>query len=57
VYFGGFRDTPVYDRARLGAGVSLRGPAVIEERESTLVLPPGAHLTIDRSGTALVSLA
>jgi N-methylhydantoinase A/oxoprolinase/acetone carboxylase beta subunit len=55
VYFGGFRDTPVYDRARLGAGVTLPGPAIVEERESTLVIPPRAHLTIDRSGNALVS--
>jgi N-methylhydantoinase A/oxoprolinase/acetone carboxylase beta subunit len=56
VYFGGFRDTPVYDRACLGAGVTLPGPAIVEERESTLVIPPRAHLTINRSGNALVTL-
>ena len=57
VYFDGFRDTAVYDRARLGAGASLRGPAIVEEHESTLVVPPGAVLVIDAAGNALVTLA
>ncbi len=52
----GFTDTPVYDRERLGTGAVLRGPAVIEERESTLVVPPGARVAIDRAGNALVRL-
>jgi N-methylhydantoinase A len=59
VYFeftGGFRETPVYDRNRLGAGVSLSGPAILEERESTIVVPPGAQVRIDAVGTAIVAL-
>jgi N-methylhydantoinase A len=55
-YFNGFRETPVYDRLRLGASTTLRGPAIVEERESTLVVPPGARLVIDRWGTAIVKL-
>ncbi|MBI3456411.1 MAG: hydantoinase/oxoprolinase family protein [Candidatus Rokubacteria bacterium] len=51
-----FVETPVYDRAALGAGVSLRGPAILEERESTLVVPRGARLAIDRSGNVVVTL-
>ena len=51
-----FVNTPVYDRARLGSGVTLRGPAILEEHESTLVVPPGARVTIDRSGNAVVTL-
>ncbi|MDP6343424.1 MAG: hydantoinase/oxoprolinase family protein, partial [Alphaproteobacteria bacterium] len=35
-----FVDTPVYDRGQLLSGVSLNGPAIVEEVESTLVLPP-----------------
>jgi N-methylhydantoinase A len=38
---GGRRDVPVYDRYALGAGARLDGPAVVEERESTLVVPAG----------------
>jgi N-methylhydantoinase A len=57
VYFEGrFVDTPVYDRASLGAGVVLRGPAILEERESTLVVPPRATARVDRVGNAIVTL-
>jgi N-methylhydantoinase A len=53
---GGFVETPVYARARLGAGATLRGPAILEERESTLVVPPGARVTIAPTGHAVVRL-
>ncbi len=39
--------TPVYDRYALGAGASCAGPAIVEERESTLVVPPGWTVTAD----------
>jgi N-methylhydantoinase A/oxoprolinase/acetone carboxylase beta subunit len=56
-FFGGrWRETPVYDRSRLGAGVTLVGPAILEERESTLVVPPGARVTVDAAGNALLTL-
>lgn len=43
--------TPVYDRYHLTPGTSLIGPALVEERESTLVIPPAALCTVaeDRS--------
>ncbi len=44
---GGFAPTPVYDRRRLGAGASLAGPAIIEERESTAVIGPGGRVRVD----------
>jgi N-methylhydantoinase A len=41
VYFAGSPITcPIYERASLAAGAYLRGPAVVEERESTVVIPP-----------------
>src|SRR5215470_2624675 len=43
----GYTDTPVYDRYALAAGTSLTGPAIVEERESTTVLPPGVTATVD----------
>ena len=43
----GYTDTPVYDRDDLAAGTSLTGPAIVEERESTTVLPPGVTATVD----------
>jgi N-methylhydantoinase A/oxoprolinase/acetone carboxylase beta subunit len=44
---GGWVDCPIYDRYKLGAGMRLAGPAIIEERESTSVLPPGVAATVD----------
>ena len=43
----GYTDTPVYDRYALAAGTSLTGPAIVEERESTTVLPPSVTATVD----------
>jgi N-methylhydantoinase A len=41
------RPVPVYDRYVLSAGAELEGPAIIEERESTTVVGPGAHVQVD----------
>jgi N-methylhydantoinase A len=49
VHFGtehGFVDTPVFRREALGPGMVLEGPAVIEQLDSTLVLPPGTRSEI-----------
>ena len=43
VWFGldkSYLDTPVYDRSVLAVGTEIEGPAILEEVESTLVLPP-----------------
>lgn len=48
VFFGeGYVDTPVYARSELASGQSIAGPAIIEEDESTLVVPPDFDLTVD----------
>jgi N-methylhydantoinase A len=59
VYFpeyGEYRSTPVYDRYTLPTGLRLDGPAIVEERESTLVIGPGARLAVDAGGNLVVSL-
>ncbi|MEZ5862121.1 MAG: hydantoinase/oxoprolinase family protein [Geminicoccaceae bacterium] len=46
VHFGaahGFVDTPVHRRDTLTAGMVLEGPMVIEQLDSTVVLPPGTR--------------
>jgi N-methylhydantoinase A/oxoprolinase/acetone carboxylase beta subunit len=50
----GFLPTPVFDRYALAAGTVLAGPAIVEERESTLVVGPGARLSVDAFGTLVV---
>ncbi|MCY3833115.1 MAG: hydantoinase/oxoprolinase family protein [Chloroflexi bacterium] len=47
-----FVTTPVYDRYRLGAGMQFCGPAIVEERESTIVVPPGMRARVDAYGNA-----
>ena len=44
---GGFVSTPVYDRYALTAGTRFEGPAILEERESTLVLGARARAQVD----------
>jgi len=44
---GGFIDVPVYDRDRLLPGNLIAGPAVIEERITTIVVHPGWDARVD----------
>ncbi len=44
---GGFVDVPVYDRDLLAPGNVIPGPAVIEERITTIVVHPGWNSRID----------
>jgi N-methylhydantoinase A len=44
---GGFSSCPVYDRYRLGRGAELPGPAIVEERESTVVVGPRGRAIVD----------
>jgi len=41
-------DTPVYDRASLPCGFKFSGPAIVDQLDSTTVLPPGAHAQVDQ---------
>jgi 5-oxoprolinase (ATP-hydrolysing)/N-methylhydantoinase A len=48
VWFGdGFREAAVYDRYALVPGDHIEGPAIVEEREATTVVPPGDTLQVD----------
>ncbi len=44
----GYEETPVYDGSLLAAGHTLPGPAVIEERTTTVVIPPSFVCRVDR---------
>jgi N-methylhydantoinase A len=46
----------VYERGLLSAGAHLTGPALVEERVSTLVVPPNAHAVVDERMNVIVSL-
>ena len=49
-------ETPVYDRYALGPGASFDGPAIVEERESTAVIGPGARCRVDEGLTIVVTM-
>jgi N-methylhydantoinase A len=50
------RPVSVYDRYVLAPGTEFAGPAIIEERESTTVVGPAAHVAVDGARNLLVAL-
>jgi N-methylhydantoinase A len=50
-------DTPVYRRAALGAGDRFDGPAIVEERETTVVVRPGWHVEVGADGSIVATRA
>jgi N-methylhydantoinase A len=58
VYFpdDGFVDTDIYWRTDIDPASSIRGPAVIEEADSTTVIPPDATAEVSGRGNVVVSL-
>ncbi|MBR0681299.1 hydantoinase/oxoprolinase family protein [Roseomonas eburnea] len=53
----GWRDTLVFDRAALGAGLRIPGPAIIDEMSSTTVVEPGQSVTMDAAGNLILEIA
>ena len=53
---GGYVDTPVYDRYGLPPGSGFDGPAIIEERESTVIVGPDCRFRIDEQLNLIVKL-
>ncbi|MBI2863942.1 MAG: hydantoinase/oxoprolinase family protein [Chloroflexi bacterium] len=51
-----YLDCPVYDHYRLHAGATFEGPAIVEQRESTAVIPSGSKVTVDRYLDLLIDL-
>lgn len=47
-------DTPFYDREKMSVGTEFTGPAVIEQYDSTAVVPPGFSGTVDASGNLVI---
>ena len=52
----GFLDTAVYDRYLLLPRMTFKGPAIVEERESTLIVGPGGRASVDEYQNLLVEL-
>ncbi len=58
VWFGrGWTDTPVYWRDHLPLELTLAGPAIIEQMDTTCVIEPGCTVTSDADGNLIVEVA
>ena len=57
VWFAGWTDTPIYDRATLLPGMAFVGPAIIEQADTTSVIEPGMTARVDAFHNILVEMA
>ncbi len=55
--FNGYAETPVYDRYSLKSGEAFSGPAIVEERESTLIVGSRGHCRVDQHLNVIVGFA
>jgi N-methylhydantoinase A len=49
-------EATIYDRRRMPSELEVRGPAVIESLESTILVPPGWRATMNGDGFVLLTL-
>ncbi len=59
LYFQEYKDwkeVPVYDRNKLHTGHQISGPAVIEERITTIIVHPGWNARIDEYGNVVMEV-
>ena len=59
VYYGpalGWLDTPVVTRALLARGGGSAGPCIVEEYDSTCLIPPGTRARVDLRGNLVLSM-
>ncbi|BDG59538.1 hydantoinase/oxoprolinase family protein [Caldinitratiruptor microaerophilus] len=53
---GDYVETPVYARDHLRAGDRFEGPAIVEQLDTTTVVPPGCAVTVDAYGNLVVEV-
>jgi len=54
VHYDEWYDATIYDRAKLGAGHRISGPAVVQEFGSTVPIHPGFAAEVDRYGNLII---
>jgi N-methylhydantoinase A len=52
----GWVDVPIHDAAALTVGATLRGPTLVDGRDTTVWVPPGVTATLDRHGTLVMTV-
>ncbi|WP_417721765.1 hydantoinase/oxoprolinase family protein [Salipiger sp.] len=57
VWLSGWREVPLYTRARLTGGARFDGPAIVAQEDTTFAIPPGASARVDSHLNIHLSLA
>ena len=55
--YGKFRKTKVFDGERLQFGMTVEGPAIIELKTTTVVVPPSQTLSVNRFGDLVLEIS
>ncbi len=56
VWFGEWRDVPVYWRDHLPLNLHMTGPAIIEQMDTTTLIEPGCVVTSDADGNLIIEV-
>ena len=51
---GAFVDAPIYARFDLPAGAVIKGPAILEQPDTTILVDPGLEGRVDRFGNVIL---
>jgi N-methylhydantoinase A len=57
VWFGGWQEARIYDRLLLPVDAEIRGPAILEQPDATIVVDPGLVARVDRFGNVIMTRA
>ncbi len=53
----GFVETAIYERGLLPVGATFEGPAIVEQPDTTTVLPPRTNCRVDEYGNLIIKVA
>ncbi|MFT4939829.1 MAG: N-methylhydantoinase A [Paraglaciecola sp.] len=54
-YEGKYYPTPIYNRAKMHPKITISGPAIVSEMDSTSVILPGYYAMVDQVGNLLIN--
>jgi N-methylhydantoinase A len=52
----GFVKTDIYERNLLPTGATFKGPAIVEQQDTTTVIPPRTHCKVDNYGNVVIKV-
>ena len=52
----GYFETPIYQRGLFGPGNKIQGPAIIEAKDTTIVIPPGYKYLVDEFMNGIIEV-